>query len=119
MTEVKIKRVYDEPDESDGYRVFVDRLWPRGVAKSKMQVDLWNKDIAPSIALRKWFHENLDNNWSGFEEKYLHELQTSPAVDAFLDKIKGEKTVTLVFGAKNAVKNHALVLQNYLISRLN
>jgi len=116
---VNIKRIYDKPSPNDGYRIFIDKIWPRGMSKEEVKYDLWAKDIAPSIPLRKWFHEDPDSNWTSFEEKYTHELEISPAVKAFINKIKKEKKITLLYGAKNTVENHALVLQNYLEKALN
>ena len=114
MTKVKIKRVYETEDKSDGYRVFIDKLWPRGVKKENLHYDLWEKDIAPSIPLREWFHEDEDGRWKEFQLKYKHELKESPAMKDFIDKIKGKSTVTLLYASKNATENHALILQDYL-----
>lgn len=118
MTLIKIKRVYEEPDSSDGYRVLVDKLWPRGVKKDELPYDMWAKDIVPSTPLRKWFHEDPENNWKTFEAKYLQELDASDAVKKFIDTIKYEKTVTLLFASKSAAENHALVLQHYLEEKM-
>lgn len=119
MTTIHIKRIYDKPSPNDGFRIFIDKIWPRGMSKDEVKYNLWAKDITPSIPLRKWFHEDPDSNWNGFEEKYTHELQTSPAVKTFVNKIKNEKNITLLYGSKNSVENHALILQNYLEKVLN
>ena len=119
MTTVKIKRIYDKSAPTDGYRVFIDKIWPRGMEKDKVKYNLWAKDLAPSVPLRKWFHEDPDSNWEGFEEKYMQELQISPAVKTFVEKIKNQSMVTLLYGSRNTVENHALVLQGYLEKVLN
>lgn len=118
MTQVKIKRVYDPEESSDGYRVLVDKLWPRGIKKENLHFDLWAKDITPSTPLREWFHQDQENHWDGFKERYIQELKTTAAFKDFLDKIKEKKTVTLLYASKNAAENHALILQQYLEKEL-
>lgn len=101
----RIKRVYDEPSEDDRYRVLVDRLWPRGVSKTAAQLDAWNKDIAPSPELRKWFnHEAM--KFADFSKKYKVELLTKRSVNVFFQSVKDEEVVTLVYGVKDTVINH-------------
>lgn len=114
MTQIKIKRVYEPEEKSDGYRVLVDRLWPRGIKKEDLHFDLWAKDITPSTELRQWFHEDEESHWKEFKKKYTQELKTSAAVKEFIEKIKAQKMVTLLFASKNAAENHALILQGYL-----
>lgn len=114
MSEITIKRVYDPEQNEDGYRVLVDKLWPRGMRKEDLHYDLWAKHIAPSDSLRQWFHKNQENNWDEFKRKYLDELEHSGAVRDFIDKIKPEKTVTLLYASKNTTENHALILRDYL-----
>lgn len=114
MTQIKIKRVYDPQQKEDGYRVLVDKLWPRGVKKENLHYDMWAKDIAPSSPLRQWYHNNPENNWNEFKEKYLQELKHSQALKDFIDRIGTEKTVTLLYASKNPTENHALILQDYL-----
>lgn len=113
---IKLKRAYDPVEESDGYRVLVDRLWPRGESKEQEKFDLWLKAVAPSTELRKWFAHDTEK-FSTFQSKYKEELQQEPARTAFeqLKKIIHEqKTVTLVFAAKNRKRNNAVVLKNLL-----
>lgn len=117
MAKIQIKRVYDPESQSDGYRVLVDRLWPRGIKKENLHYDYWAKEIAPSTALRQWFHHGEDIRWEDFCEKYIQELKENPAMTEFLDKIKAEKTVTLLYGSKNEKENQALVLRDYLIKQ--
>lgn len=114
MTQVKIKRAYETPGPDDGFRVFIDRLWPRGMRKEAFHYDLWDKDIAPSPALRRWYHEDMPGRWDGFRQRYLAELQASPAVAEFARRIGGQPVVTLVYASRNALQNHALVLKEYL-----
>lgn len=118
MTKVQIKRVYDPEESSDGYRVLVDKLWPRGMKKENLHYDLWAKDMAPSTELREWFHEDEEGRWKEFEEKYTEELENSPAVANFIDNIRDKKTVTLLYASKNVKENQALVLRDYLMKKL-
>lgn len=114
MTQIKIKRVYEPEHSDDGYRVLVDRMWPRGMHKEDLHYDLWAKDITPSSGLRQWYHEAPAARWAEFRRRYRHELRTSQAVMDFVKRIAGKKTVTLLYASRNAVENHARVLQGYL-----
>lgn len=114
MTRIKIKRAYEKPEPDDGFRVFVDRLWPRGMRKEDFSYDLWAKQIAPSVALRRWYHEDMPGRWEEFGRRYAAELRQSPAVAEFVRQIAGKDTVTLVYASRNALQNHALILQDYL-----
>src|SRR5699024_4282784 len=110
--ELQIKRVYETPEKSDGYRILVDRLWPRGMKKEKAQVDLWLKTVAPSTELRKWFGHDPEK-WKEFKTKYHKELdQNKEAVSQIKAQLEKNK-VTLVFGAKDEEHNQAVVLQKY------
>jgi len=110
---LKIKRVYEVPEKADGFRVLVDRLWPRGLTKEKAAVDLWLKDIAPSTELRKWFgHE--PEKWPEFRKKYLHELKENEEPVLILKDHLKKGTVTLIYGARDQVHNEALVLKELL-----
>lgn len=116
MSEVKIKRVYDTPDGDDGTRILVDRLWPRGLTKERACVDLWLKDIAPSTELRKWFGHD-PAKWEQFRERYHRELEANVNLVSLLkEKLKGG-AVTLLFAAKDAEHNEAVVLQEWLNRR--
>ena len=108
---LKLKRVYDEPAIEDGKRVLVDRLWPRGLAKKDAKLTDWIKDVAPSPELRKWF-DHRPERFSEFREGYRQELVSNPAVQTLLDFDDGP--VTLVYGAKDPVHNHAVVLLEFL-----
>lgn len=112
---VQIKRVYEKPSRQDGFRVLVDRLWPRGLSKQTARVDAWMKDIAPTDSLRRWFGHRPER-WAGFEKKYSAELAKNDTVELLRRMVKKEKTVTLLFAAKDMEHNNAVVLQA-LISR--
>lgn len=118
MTQIQLKRVYEAEDKSDGFRVLVDRLWPRGIKKENLHYDLWAKEITPSPALRQWFHQDQGEHWELFRHKYLEELQESPDTEPFLKQIKEKKMVTLLYASKSVKQNHAQVLKEYLESHL-
>ena len=108
--DIKIKRVYEQPDKDDGRRILVDRLWPRGLTKEKASVDLWLKDIAPSTELRKWFGHD-PSKWREFKKWYLDELKGKSEQIQLLKQEMEKGAVTLVYGAKDEEHNEALVLQ--------
>lgn len=114
MTQIRLKRVYEDYSESDGYRVLVDRLWPRGVKKEYLHYDLWAKDITPSPDIRKWFHEDVDNRWEDFSKMYQKELSQSDAVKKFVDSVKDKDVVTLLYASKEPEHDHARILKAYL-----
>lgn len=119
MVQIKLKRVYEEPGRSDGFRVFVDRLWPRGMKKETFQYDLWAKEITPSSHLRIWFHENPDERWNEFVSLYTKELQSSAEVKTFVESIGKYPVVTLLYASKNTEHNHAKILKEFLNKALN
>jgi uncharacterized protein YeaO (DUF488 family) len=110
---VAIKRVYDEPSQSDGTRILVDRLWPRGLTKEKAKVDVWLKEIAPSSELRKWFGHD-PKRWVEFQHRYLDELKTRGEPLAQLRQEAAHSPVTLVFAARDVAHNEAVILQKVL-----
>ncbi len=110
MRAIAIKRAYDPPSPQDGTRILVDRLWPRGLSKAKAALDGWNKDVAPSTALRKWF-DHRPERFAEFARRYRAELKNNPAV-AELRALKGK--VTLIYGARDPAINHAVVLAKVL-----
>ena len=110
---IKLKRAYDEPAARDGFRVLVDRLWPRGVTKEKAAVDLWLKEVAPSPELRKWFGHD-PARWKGFQQRYRAELKTHPEALGLLRQKASKGTVTLVYGARDEEHNGAQVLKGML-----
>lgn len=109
-----IKRVYENASKTDGYRILVDRLWPRGISKETANIDLWIKDIAPSTQLRKWFDHD-PKKWNEFQKKYRQELADNPMVDSLREIIKQYSNVTLVYSAKDTEHNQAKVIQEYLV----
>lgn len=118
MSTLKIKRIYEPLEKSDGFRVLIDRLWPRGVKKETADIDLWLKEIAPSAALRKWF-QHMPSRWDEFSKKYKLELSDSEAVDTLIDNIKKHKRVTLLYGARDEIYNNAQVLLKFINDKLN
>jgi len=113
---LKLKRVYEEPAPSDGTRILVDRLWPRGLTKEKAHVDLWLKDIAPSNELRKWFGHD-PARWAEFRTRYHAELKHNPEQMALLEKAVAKGTATLIYGAKDEEHNEAVVLLQLLTQK--
>jgi len=113
---IETKRVYEKPEKTDGLRILVDRLWPRGLTKKRAQVDLWIKDIAPSDALRKHFHET--EKWPEFEKRYRVELADQKELLAEIRKLeKRHKKVTLLFGRKDQKQNQAVILASILTGK--
>ncbi len=113
---IHVKRVYDEPSASDGLRVLVDRLWPRGLTKEAARVDLWLRDLAPSNELRKWFHANPEF-WADFRRKYLAELRAPEAEEALktlYDLLDRQRALTLLFASKKTDQNNATVLKEFV-----
>lgn len=117
MHTLSIKRVYDEPSASDGVRILVDRLWPRGESKEKAHIDLWLKEVAPSTNLRKWFnHEPA--KFEEFSKKYSEELKNNNSVNQIIDILK-KKNVSLIYAAKDEQINQAVVLRNFILNKLH
>jgi uncharacterized protein YeaO (DUF488 family) len=111
---IKIKRAYQTADEKDGFRILIDRLWPRGISKEKAKFDLWLKDIAPSNNLRHWFNHD-PKRWDEFQSKYNEELEDKKELlKQIKDLEKDKSTITLVYGAKDEEHNNAVVLINVL-----
>jgi uncharacterized protein YeaO (DUF488 family) len=110
---IRIKRVYDPPDPADGVRVLVDRLWPRGLAKAKAQIDLWLKDVAPSDELRHWFNHD-PSKWREFRSRYFRELRQHGDDLSALKKQAGRKRLTLLYAARDEANNNAVALKDFL-----
>ena len=113
---ITIKRIYDEPGDSDGFRILVDRLWARGMTKEKAKVDLWLKDVAPSTELRKWFAHD-PARWTEFQTRYREELRANKEQFSLLKQEASKGPVTLVYGAKDQQHNEAVILQELLRSK--
>jgi len=117
MPAIVIKRIYDEASKNDGYRILVDRIWPRDVSKEKATLDQWNKEIAPTTELRKWFNHKKER-FEEFAIKYKEELHMHGKALDDLRKIAQTKQVTLLYAAKDEQCNQAIVLRNVLNSTL-
>ncbi len=114
--DIRIKRVYEQPDPNDGARILVDRLWPRGLTKEKAKIDLWLKDVAPSTELRKWFAHD-PTRWIEFQSRYREELRHNKEPFALLQQAAARGPFTLVYGAKDQQHNETVVLQRLLASK--
>lgn len=105
-----LQRIYEPADPSDGFRVLVDRLWPRGVSKERAALGLWAKDVAPSAELRTRWHASANDDWELYADEYRRELAGSAALEAFVDELRRHERVTFVYAAHDAERNHARVL---------
>lgn len=116
---VRLKRAYEPVEPDDGRRVLVERLWPRGLRKEQAHFDAWIKDLAPSDALRKWFHHD-PSRWAEFEERYARELQSEDARAALEELVReaSSETVTLVYSAHDEEHNNAVVLKRMVERKL-
>ena len=114
---IKMRRIYAEPAEDEGFRVLIDRLWPRGLNKEKVKLDLWLKEIAPSDALRKWFAHD-PKKWTEFKHRYFQELgKREDLIGPILEKAQ-KGVVTLLYGAREERFNNAVALKDYLEARM-
>lgn len=113
MAAIYIKRVYELAEKTDGLRVLVDRLWPRGLKKEEAQVDEWIKEIAPSVTLRKWFDHDPEK-WQVFIKRYTSELEQNDVAENLMKLLRDNKTVTLLYASRDENHNHALVLQQFV-----
>ncbi|ALB28005.1 DUF488 domain-containing protein [Companilactobacillus heilongjiangensis] len=119
MTKLIMKRIYDK-ELPEGYRVLVDRLWPRGISKVRADLDLWAKEIAPTAELRKWFSHDPEK-YADFKTKYLAEINANPYTEEFLTNLKTaleKQDVLILFSAKDEEHNDAVVLMEYLNSKI-
>ena len=115
MAAILIKRIYLPAEKSDGVRILVDRLWPRGVSKATAKLDLWLKEIAPSTELRQWFHNSdRTDRWEQFKAKYLLELTQNRVVAELKDIVDQNDTVTLLYAVNDERQNHALILKEFI-----
>lgn len=110
---IRLKRVYDETDQTDGLRILVERLWPRGMTKERARVDQWLKDVAPSPELRTWYGHDV-TRWAEFQERYRAELAANPAVAELRRTVQREAVVTFVYAARDEEHNSARVLKAFL-----
>lgn len=112
---IQIKRIYDQPSPQDGSRIFVDRLWPRGISKADAPWDAWDKQTAPSTELRQWFNHD-PAKWEEFRKRYFAELAHSPEAVRHLLNLAGQGTLTLLYAARDTEHNEAAVLKDYLLA---
>ena len=110
---VKIKRIYDPSSKDDGVRILVDRLWPRGISKEAAAIDEWERDIAPSDELRKWFSHD-PAKWQEFRKRYVSELKKNPEPISKLRALARKGRITLLFAAKDVAHNNAVVLRDLI-----
>lgn len=111
MAIIHIKRAYEPASESDGYRVYIDRLWPRGLSRETFHYDYWDKNIAPSTQLREWFHADSVARWPEFERCYAAELSTNPAFASLCTLIASHRDVTLIYSSHDTLHNNAVVVR--------
>ena len=116
MTLYKLKRAYEAASPDDGFRVYIDRLWPRGLSHETFHYDLWDKDIAPSTELREWFHADPQNRWTEFEQKYTAELKDNPSFAALKHLLETKPVVTLLYSSHDEVHNNAVIVLHLLTS---
>lgn len=114
MQQIQLKRAYDPQSPNDGFRVYIDRLWPRGLSHETFHYDLWDKDIAPSTELREWFHQDPAGRWEEFEKKYTSELMENPAFHALKTEIADKPVVTLLYSSHDEAHNNAVVVAHLL-----
>lgn len=114
---IQIKRAYEAPDDQDGHRILVERLWPRGIKKEDLQIEAWLKDVAPSTTLRKWFNHQLER-WPEFVARYHAELEAQPEGWQPLLSLAQTGPLTLIYSARDTTHNSALVLRDFLQERL-
>lgn len=112
---IKIKRAYESPNDSDGYRILVDRLWPRGISKEKAKIDYWPKELAPSTELRHWYSHDPEK-WSEFKSRYFAELNGNPELVRELLQHIRKGRVTFVYSSKEQRLNNAVALKDYIDS---
>ena len=111
--EIRVKRIYEPPEPADGYRLLVNRLWPRGVSKESTSLDAWMKEVAPSSELRRWFGHDA-SRWQEFKRRYAVELGTRQDLVAEILALARDCTVTLIYSARDRGRNQAVALAEYL-----
>ena len=121
MVPIQIKRIYEPASPADGKRILVDRLWPRGMSKESAQIDLWPKELTPSTALRRWFHQDdtMESRWDEFRTRYRVELETQSQAIITLRELLKKQSLTLLTAAKNMQYNHATFLRELLLDEID
>ena len=118
MTEIVLKRAYEPEAATDGYRILVDRLWPRGMSHETLHYDEWDKELAPSNDLREWYHEDPDKRWDGFVDRYKAELKANPEFEVLVRHIADMPKVTLLYASHDTEHNNAAVLRDEIVVSL-
>lgn len=113
---IQLKRAYDAAGPDDGYRIYIDRLWPRGLSHENFRYDSWDKAIAPSTQLREWFHQDPVGRWVEFESRYRQELADNPSFAALKSEIADKPRITLLYSSRDHDHNNAVVVKNALSS---
>lgn len=111
---IQLKRAYEASSPDDGYRVYIDRLWPRGLSHETFHYDSWDRQIAPSTELREWFHQDPDGRWEEFSQRYAAELSANPAFQSLKAEIADKPKVTLLYSSHDQTHNNAVVVQGLL-----
>ncbi len=114
--EIRVKRIYEPPEPTDGYRLLVDRLWPRGVSKESAYLDAWMREVAPSSELRRWFGHDA-SRWQEFKRRYAVELDTRQDLVAEILSLARDRSVTLIYSARDSGHNQAVALGEYLAAK--
>ena len=114
MPDIRLKRIYEPAAGGDDFRVLADRLWPRGMKKDRVLIDLWAKEIAPATVLRTNYHDGIIS-WQEFENLYHIELLHNPAMHSFIQTIQNRKTVTLLFAGKDSDRTHAKIIREFIL----
>lgn len=114
MATIQLKRAYEPAAASDGYRIYIDRLWPRGLSHETFTYDYWDKDIAPSTELREWFHADPSTRWSEFQRRYAAELEANPAFASLHKLVSEHSCVTLLYSSHDPQHNNAVVVGRML-----
>lgn len=114
MTQISVKRAYDPASTSDGFRIYIDRLWPRGLSHDNFHYNLWCKDISPSTGLREWFHADPLGRWEEFMRRYRAELLANPSLANLRATVAAHPQVTLLYSSHDHLHNNAIVLQRLL-----
>lgn len=114
--EIKLKRAYDPAADTDGFRIYIDRLWPRGLSHETFHYDMWDKEIAPSTELREWFHADPADRWKEFAARYTAELRANPAFATLRRTVGSHPVVTLLYSSHDHLHNNAVVVRDLLMN---
>lgn len=114
IMEIRLRRIYDDPGKDEGVRIFVERLWPRGISKSRAGIDLWARDLAPSAELRKWYSHEPEK-WEEFRTRYISELMANPDATKLRKLIEEKGKATFLYASREKERNSASVLRDYIL----